>query len=934
MALQPGTRLGPFEITAQIGIGGMGEVYSARDTNLKRSVAIKVLSDAVAGDVERLARFQREAELLASLNHPNIAAIYGLERSGPTTALVLELVEGPTLAARIVRGPLPLDEALLIAKQIADALEAAHAQGIVHRDLKPANIKVRADGMVKVLDFGLAKALSSEAPSGVALDLANSPTVMSGAMTRLRHGSGAASTQMGVILGTAAYMSPEQARGHDADTRSDIWAFGAVLYEMLTGRSAFAGETLSDTIARTLEREPDWRALPASTPAKVRELLRRCLQKDRQGRLQAIADARGAIEQARTAQSGWRRVVGLPVVAGGLTLALAVIGGAWWYHWRSVPAGPHVPVSVLIADFENQTGDPTFDRTLEPVLRMVLEGASFISAYDRSRVNGSLSVRPPETLDERAAREIAAKQGLGVVLSGTLARQDARFLVSIKATEAVTGNVIAQVERTASSRDEVLSAATNLATTVRQALGDNASESLQRFAMETLSATSLEAIHDYAVGQEATSDGRSDDARRAYSRAVERDPKFGLAWAGLAIQSRNLSKEEEAKKYIEEALRHLDGMTERERFRTRGIYFLILGDSAQGVKEYEDLIARYPEDAAAHNNLALLLAARQDWPRALDEIRQAVRILPKRTLYRANLALYASYAGDFQTGEREARSMSEPGVFGLLALAFAQLGQGQLPEATETYRALAKFSTQGASYAASGLGDMALYDGRYSEAEQILTRGAHADVTSKDTGRAAHKFALLAYTQLLRQQPRLAIAAAGNALDNSQTDGIRFAAARVFVEAGEIGRAEKLAAELAGKGDKDGKALATIIEAEIVLKRGNAVRAITLLRDANGLRDSWLGHFDLGRAYLEAGQFPQADSEFDRCSGRRGDVLHLFHADIPTYGYLPPVYYYQGRVREELKTEGFAESYRTYLKTREKAGEDPLLPEVRRRAGL
>ena len=224
MALSPGTRLGPYEVTAQIGVGGMGEVYRATDTNLKRAVAIKVLPESVAADAERLARFQREAEVLASLNHPHIAAIYGLERSDGTTALVMELVEGPTLADRIAQGPIPVDEALPIAKQIAEALEAAHEQGIIHRDLKPANIKVRPDGTVKVLDFGLAKAMDAV---GSAPTVTQSPTITSPAMM----------TGVGMILGTAAYMSPEQARGKTADKRSDVWAFGCVLYEMLTGQA-------------------------------------------------------------------------------------------------------------------------------------------------------------------------------------------------------------------------------------------------------------------------------------------------------------------------------------------------------------------------------------------------------------------------------------------------------------------------------------------------------------------------------------------------------------------------------------------------------------------------------------------------------------------------------------------------------------------------
>src|SRR5215467_8029945 len=250
----------------------MGEVYRARDTKLNRDVALKILPDTFAIDGDRIARFRREAQVLASLNHPNIAAIYGFEDSGSTHALVLELVEGPTLADRIAKGPIPLDEALPIAKQIAKALEAAHEQGIIHRDLKPANIKLRDDGTVKVLDFGLAKAM--EPASAISPMLTASPTITTPAQM----------TGVGMILGTAAYMSPEQAKGRPADQRSDVWAFGCVLYEMLVGRRAFEGDDVNDTLAGVLRGEPDWNPLPSRTSPQIHELLHGCLAKDRMQR--------------------------------------------------------------------------------------------------------------------------------------------------------------------------------------------------------------------------------------------------------------------------------------------------------------------------------------------------------------------------------------------------------------------------------------------------------------------------------------------------------------------------------------------------------------------------------------------------------------------------------------------------------------------------
>ena len=282
MPLTVGTRLGVYEVTAQIGQGGMGEVYRAHDTKLGRDVALKVLPDLFADDPERLARFQREARILASLNHPNIASIYGLEESGDTRALVLELVEGPTLAERIAQGAIPVDEALPIAKQIAEALEAAHEAGVIHRDLKPANVKVKSDGMVKVLDFGLARALEGDAGN----DPSESPTMT------------AAATRMGVIMGTAAYMSPEQAKGKVVDKRADVWAFGCVFYEMLTARRAFPGDGVSEILASVLAREPDDAALPGDVPPGLRKLLRRCLEKEPKRRLRDIGDGLAEIEEA------------------------------------------------------------------------------------------------------------------------------------------------------------------------------------------------------------------------------------------------------------------------------------------------------------------------------------------------------------------------------------------------------------------------------------------------------------------------------------------------------------------------------------------------------------------------------------------------------------------------------------------------------------
>ena len=323
MSLDPGTRLGPYEIGSQIGAGGMGEVYRARDTKLDREVAIKVLPEEFASDAERLARFEREAKLLASLNHSNIAGIYGFEEQDGVSALALELVEGPTLAERIAQGPIPVEEAIAIAKQIAEALEAGHEAGVIHRDLKPANIKLREDGTVKVLDYGLAKTLDGNVVNRPESELSQSPTLT-------REG-----TQVGVVLGTAAYMSPEQARGKRVDNRADIWAFGVCLFEALSGKKPFDGETVTDVLAAVVNTAPRWESLPDKTPAGVRRLLHRCLRKDARERLHHAADVRIELGESSWQEAQETTVRGSPLLPAAIAVALVALAVAIWSSLRA-----------------------------------------------------------------------------------------------------------------------------------------------------------------------------------------------------------------------------------------------------------------------------------------------------------------------------------------------------------------------------------------------------------------------------------------------------------------------------------------------------------------------------------------------------------------------------------------------------------------------
>ena len=483
-------------------------------------------------------------------------------------------------------------------------------------------------------------------------------------------------------------------------------------------------------------------------------MVTRCLENDPAARFQTT----GELSAALTALDDQGELIPIPprfskrFIAASATAVVSLVAATWFVTRTPPPPKAHDPVSVILADFENRTGDAAFDRTLEPMLKLSLEEASFISAYDRTVIRRSLGVQPPEQLDAQAAQQLAIKQGLGVVVSGSVDRQGSGYGVSMKAAQAVTGNVITSASARAANRDQVLAAATSLADKVRKALGDNTADSAQRFAKDTLSTTSVDAVHDYAAGMVANSNSKFEEARQSFSHAVERDPKFGMAWTALAMLSYNLDKQQDTEKYVKEAFRHLDTMSERERYRTRGLYYMATNDYQQCVKEYGDLAARYAGDASARNNLALCLSHLRRNAEAADQMREVVKILPNRPLYRENLALYSAYSGDFQGAETEARELQHPSWLGVLALAFAQLGQGQFPQAVETYGQLGKIDAQGASYMASGLGDLALYEGRFSDAIEILEPAAAKDVAEKDSDRAAAKFAALAYARLLRQQ--------------------------------------------------------------------------------------------------------------------------------------------------------------------------------------
>ncbi len=923
--LRPGTVLGRrYEILQILGEGGMGAVYRARDREVNRMIALKVIRPELTGNSAILDRFKQELVLSHQVTHKNVVRIYDMGDADGIKFITMEYIEGQDLRSLIAQQKIfQPEDAVEIMRQVCRALEAAHAVGVIHRDLKPQNIMRDKQGRVVVMDFGLARLLDSE-----------------GGMT-----------QTGAIVGTMEYMSPEQGLGKPLDERSDLFAVGLIFYELLTGKMPYkADSALASLVKRTHERAAPVSEESASIPRALSDIVGKCLEPKVQDRYQHVGEILTDLEAWQGGRAAatlkfpdssrpWGQTIPwhwVGAVAAVLVLAFAGVMLRGRFTIVS-PAKSHA-VSVLVADFTNHTGDPVFDGTLEPMFNVALEGASFINAYSResARKLAQKLPHPSDKLDEQAARLVAVGESVSAVISGDVTFRGDEYTVSAIALDAVTGNVLANAEVSAANKEAIPHEIPKLVAPIRKALGDVTPESEQFHALSgAFNIGSLEALHVDAMGVQQQYAGKYQEALQSFSKAVEADPNFAAAYAGMAAMAENLGKREDAERYIKLAMQHEDRMTERERSRTRGLYYAKMGDWQKCIDEYTQLVSRYPADRVGHVNLAICYAQSRNIPKAIEESKRAVELVPKGAQPRLNLAFYSSLGGDFPAGEREARAALElsHSAPGYLFVAEAQLGQGQLSQAAETYHTLQKLNASGASIASSGLADLAAYQGRFADAVPILEKSAAVDLAAKDAENAATKYAALGRIQLWRGERQLALEAAGKAFALNQAVSVRFLAAQIYADAGELAKAQKLASSLAPDLKTEPQVYGKIIEAKIALKRGDKRAGINTLLEANKLLDTWIGHLELGRAYLDAGLFVEADSEFDRCIRRRGEAMELFQDNVPTYAVFPAVYYYQGRVREGLKSPGSVESYRNYLAIRGPSTEDPLVAEVRKALG-
>jgi tetratricopeptide (TPR) repeat protein/predicted Ser/Thr protein kinase/TolB-like protein len=905
-----------YRVVKLLGRGGMGAVYKCHDEELQREVALKIIRPEIASDTGIIERFKREIQLSSRVTHKNVLRVYDLGEADGVRFLTMQFVEGEDLAGLLRRtGPLPVTRLFHVFRQICEGLAAAHEEGVVHRDLKPQNVLLDAEDHVWLTDFGLAKSLG-----------------------------GSAMTELGAVMGTPSYMSPEQVRGQAVDKRSDIYSLGIVFYEMATGRTPFGGGSMYEVMMRRLSTPPrPVTELNPAVPPYLAKVLARCLEVDPRSRFQSVGeiltDLDAAVFLTTVRYEVHRRRRLLAALGLALALALSAAGVSWLVKRKPAPSrAPEQARSVLIADFENRTGDPVFDGTLETAFNIALEDASFITSYRRDSARKVAAQLQPGTtgLPENVARLVAAREGVGVVTSGSVAVEGAGYKVTVRAVDAMTGKPILSAGATADGKKEVLGVVGKLASKVRGALGDTKSESERLAAAETFTAGSLEASHEYAVAQDFQSAGRFDEAVAHYQKAVELDPDMGRAYSGLAAIYQNHGRHADAKKCAEDAIRRLERMSEREKFRTRGLYYLITRRPDKAAEEFSALVKQYPADTAGYANLALAYFYAHDTPAALRAGHRAIDMYPKNVPQRNNVGLYAMYGSDFETAVKEQQIVLELNPkfhLAFVGLALSQLGIGKPDDARATWQRVAALDARGASLAAMGLADMALAAGKPTEAVPLLEKGAADDLAAKDPDAAASKLVALAEAQLALGKEKEAIAWAEKAVSLAKGENILFPAAGVFLATGKPQRALALATDLGKSLEDDPRAYGKLIEAEAQLKAGKAAEAIRMIEAAKALADTWIGRFLDGRAYVEAGAFAEAEAELERCMKRRGEATAAFGDEMPSWRLYAPVLYWRGRAQAGLKSPAAAETFKAFLALRPDAGGDPLVADARRRSG-
>jgi len=942
--LAPGQPFGSrYRILGVLGKGGMGAVYQAWDEELKVAVALKVIRTEDTRDLSeakrREERFKRELLLARRVTHRNVVRIHDLGEIDGIKYITMPYIEGSDLAAVLRKEDrLPVRPALRIARQIASGLAAAHEAGVVHRDLKPANIMIDGSGEASITDFGVARPLSISLPLGD-----EEQTRARRAGSTLAAALSLGQTTPGEIIGTLQYMAPEQAKGDLVDQRADVYAFGLILRHMLLGKE-WAGHRLpatKDFLARLEEPPESLRQKDPSIPEGVDRIVRRCLQPNPADRFPS------AVHLSRE----WEKLDddGRPIRSYRVLWPAAAIAAtaALVASWVWLPRSPRIaeqraPLSVLVADFENGTGDPIFNGALEQALGIALEEASFVTTYPRAVAESvAEKLEPGSSLDVRMARLVSRREGIKVFLVGSIGFRGSAYEVSVRAfdpgLDPEKEKPLTTARARASNKAQVLQAIGRVASDVRGALGDKTPESVRLAEAETFTTSSIAAMNAYAEAQALNFQGRTEEALSAYREAVRMDPSLGRAWAGMGSIYGALGKDAEAEKHYEKALGLLDRMTDRERYRTLGGYYITVARNYEkAIENYDTLVKLYPSDNTGHANLALAALYVGDVQTAVTEGRKAIEIYPGNVLQRTNYAMYSMYAGDFGAAIAESKKALETTPdyeFALFTLALSHLASGSDGAAREAYGRLSGSSDYGRSVATMGLADLELYFGRYREALSLLEAGVEFDREAKLSGNLAQKHVALAEAHAALGERKEAMAAARQAARSSELGTVLFPAARVLLATGAEGDAREIEKTLESGIQRQARSMARLLAGEVALRNGRPADAIEALRDGLERHDSWLGRYLLGKAYLEAGHPAEALAELELCLKRKGEATDVFFSDSPSIRYLPPVHYLLGRAQEQLGMAGAAaESFRGFLDLRSMAEpSDALAADASRR---